>query len=759
MDWIWIGVACVALVIFLVSFALLSARRFVRCIFRPILTLLYRREVIGGENLPDRGAVLVVCNHMSWIDGILLLWLLPRNIRFIVDGANFDMGFARWLAGAFDTILMFPGPKPIARALRAAREALIQGDCVGLFPEGTISRTGQLQGFRGGMEKVLRGTGAPVVPMFLHGMWGSLFSFSGGRFFLKWPSLPRRKLTLYVGRPLPADTPAFATRAAVAELGARAMIDHRGDSMILSRRLIRSLKRSGGRRKIADSTGVEMTGRELLLRTLIARRILRRKHLSADEERVGVLLPPSAGGVVANMALALDRRVAVNLNYTASNEVLNQCLEVAGIRTVLTSRRFLSRTEFKLDANVVVLEDFKSEVTTADKVAAAAGAAMPAALLERLLKLHQVRADDPLTVIFTSGSTGMPKGVVLSYANIGHNVDAIGQVVRLNSDDNVLGILPFFHSFGFSVTLWGVLTLPTVGVYHFNPLEAKVVGSLAEKYRATVLLATPTFLRGYMRRVTPEQFATLDVVVVGAEKMPIALAEDFEKRFGVRPVEGYGMTEMSPLVAVNVPPTRSVAKYQPDRKEGSVGRPFPGVAARVVSVDQGHELMAGQEGMLMVQGPNLMRGYLGRPDLTNQCILEGWYKTGDIAYIDDEGFIFITGRESRFSKVGGEMIPHIQVEEALVKLLGDGEEDDTIRVAVTAVPDEKKGERLVVLHTATDKTPEELRRGLIAAGLPNLFIPAAECFVEVDAIPVLGSGKLDLKRMREVAEQAIRARL
>jgi acyl-[acyl-carrier-protein]-phospholipid O-acyltransferase/long-chain-fatty-acid--[acyl-carrier-protein] ligase len=330
-------------------------------------------------------------------------------------------------------------------------------------------------------------------------------------------------------------------------------------------------------------------------------------------------------------------------------------------------------------------------------------------------------------------------------------VDAIGRAVRLTTEDIIIGVLPFFHSFGYAVTLWAAQTLGPAGVYHFNPLDSKQIGKLCQKYKATVLLGTPTFLRGYLRRITPEQFSTLDVVVVGAEKMPADLFESFEKRFGVRPVEGYGTTEMSPLVSVNIPPSRSFAKYQPDRVEGSVGRPVPGISAKILSPEDGHEMDAGEDGLLMVTGPNVMRGYAGQDELTAKAVVDGWYSTGDIAHVDEDGFLHITGRLSRFSKIGGEMVPHLKIEEELCKLFSEGDEDDQLRVAVTAVPDQKKGERIIVLHTSTSRSIDELRDGLRAVGLPNLFIPAADGFKEVEAIPVLGTGKLDLKACKEMA--------
>jgi acyl-[acyl-carrier-protein]-phospholipid O-acyltransferase/long-chain-fatty-acid--[acyl-carrier-protein] ligase len=263
------------------------------------------------------------------------------------------------------------------------------------------------------------------------------------------------------------------------------------------------------------------------------------------------------------------------------------------------------------------------------------------------------------------------------------------------------------------------------------------------------LLATPTFLRSYLRRCEPEDFATIDVVVAGAEQLPVDLCQAFEERFGVRPVEGYGCTELSPLVAVNVPPSRSPRQAQPVTREGTVGRVIPGVAAKITHLDTGEELGPGQAGMLWIKGPNVMLGYMNQPEKTEDVIRDGWYQTGDVAMIDRDGFIKITGRESRFSKIGGEMVPHLLIEEKIARIIGGGE--DEMKVCLTAVPDPRKGERLVVLHTAIDKTPEAICKELHAAGLPNIWIPSADSFVEVEQIPVLGTGKLDLRGMKDLA--------
>jgi acyl-[acyl-carrier-protein]-phospholipid O-acyltransferase/long-chain-fatty-acid--[acyl-carrier-protein] ligase len=301
------------------------------------------------------------------------------------------------------------------------------------------------------------------------------------------------------------------------------------------------------------------------------------------------------------------------------------------------------------------------------------------------------------------------------------------------------------------------MTLPSSASYHFNPLDARQIGKLAEANKSTVVLATPTFLRTYLRRVEPEQFKTVEVVIVGAEKMPMALSDEFEKKFGVRPTEGYGTTELSPVAAVNLPASRATTENKnAGLRDGSVGKPLPGISARVVAIDDASTvLQTNESGMIQISGPNVMSGYLNQLELTAKVLKDSWYETGDVGYIDDDGFVFITGRQSRFSKIGGEMVPHIQIEEAIIEIVGESE--DALNVGVTSVPDEKKGERIIVLHTKLNKTPSEIVKGLSAKGLPNLFLPSEDSFIQVDAIPLLGTGKLDLRGLQQMAKAKVQA--
>jgi len=419
---------------------------------------------------------------------------------------------------------------------------------------------------------------------------------------------------------------------------------------------------------------------------------------------------------------------------------------------VISSPLFLGRVKLAVGERLLDAGDLAKLATATDKLVGFLQAtAVPLPLLERLLGLHRLRPDGVLTVIFTSGSTGDPKGVVLSEENVCSNVRAIDRMLHLSPSDVALGVLPFFHSYGYTTTLWTPLVLEPAVVYHADPRDAQVVGRLARDYHATILMATPTFLRIYVRRTPAEDFSSLEAVFGAAEKLPKEVSDAFEQKFGVRPSEAYGATELSPLVAANVPPSRHVPGRPIDAREGTVGQPIAGCRARVTDRDGLVELPNGSEGLLWIAGPNVMQGYLDRPDLTDKVVRDGWYCTGDIARIDAEGFITITGRESRFSKIGGEMVPHISVEEAVNEALGAS--DGELLAVVTAVPDQTKGERLVVFHLPTARPIRDVVAALRDRGLPNLWIPGTDSFCEIPEVPVLGTGKLDLRRLGELARE------
>jgi acyl-[acyl-carrier-protein]-phospholipid O-acyltransferase/long-chain-fatty-acid--[acyl-carrier-protein] ligase len=711
------------------------------------------------ENLPQDSGGVLVANHSSWLDGPIFLTFIPQPFRVIAWAGNFGGKILKGWANFCRVILIGGGPKSIRKAFKDSRTAVDNGELLGIFAEGGISPNCQVRTMKPGLMKILQDRKVPIIPVYIDQIWGSIFSFSDGKAIWKWPRSIRRPLSITIGKPIePQPESMVPVQTALQRLSAEAVSNYVGPFRSPVVEFVKTCKRQRGESKIADTLGSDEKGGMLLTRSLILRRLLRKFTLGSDEKNVGILIPPTVPGAIANLALALDKRVAINLNYSLSNELMNHCIREAGIKHVLTTKRVMEKfSQFDLDCEVVFLDDFKEKVTGMDKaIGAFMGNVLPAGLLCSMLGLNSIKADDLMTIVFTSGSTGVPKGVMLSHQNILADVRGFEKAAQFRDGDVIVGILPFFHSFGYTITLWGSMMCNVKGAFHINPLDAKQVGKLVKRHKGTILMSTPTFLRSYMRRCKVEQFATLDTVVTGAERLPPELADQYEEKFGVRPVEGYGITELSPAVCANIPAARRRGDFQVEAKEGSVGRPIANVSAKVCDLETDEELPIGESGMLWITGPIVMLGYLNKPEATAEVIVDGWFKTGDMAMIDEDGFITITGRLSRFSKIGGEMVPHLKVEEVLSRFLDttpDDDSDDALHVAVTAVPDEKKGERLVVLYTTSHKSVDEMRDALKEAGLPNIFIPSADSFHKVDSLPLLGTGKLDLKGIKETAAE------
>jgi acyl-[acyl-carrier-protein]-phospholipid O-acyltransferase/long-chain-fatty-acid--[acyl-carrier-protein] ligase len=715
---------------------------------------LYRIRVAGRDNIPARGGALFVSNHLSLVDALLLIASTDRPIRFLMFKGIYDHPVVKPFAKILRAIPISSQlrPRDMLRSLRDATESIRAGEVVCIFAEGQITRVGHLLPFRRGLERIMKGVEAPIVPVNLDGVWGSIFSFERGRFLWKMPRQIPYRVTVSFGKPMPPDSTPFQVRQAVEELGSEAFF-HRVERLpTLDRALVRTARLHPWRFAMADGQAGKINfGGALTRAVLLARRL--RPHWQG-QTMVGILLPPSVPGALVNFAALLLGKVPVNLNYTASNEVLASCAQQCGLETVITARALLDRVKVQVPGRVLYIEEVGAGARATEKLLAwFIARLLPAPLLFAALGQRKRPAlHDPATVIFSSGSTGDPKGVVLTHANISANIEQVGQTFFLDKDDRILGILPFFHSFGFTVTLMMPAVLGLGVVYHLSPLDARAIGALVEQYRVTFLLSTPTFLQAYIRRAAPEQFGSLQYVLVGAEKLPERVADAFLDTYGIRPLEGYGATECSPVVAVNAPGFRAPGFRQVGAKRGRIGHPLPGISVRVVDTEALEAgsivpVTLGRPGMLLVRGPNVMQGYLGQPEKTAAALRDGWYVTGDIASQDEDGFLTITDRLSRFSKIGGEMVPHGKVEEKLQELAGVTEQV----FAVTGVPDERKGERLVVLHTLPEEKLRECLERLPQSGLSNLWMPRANQFFRVDALPYLGTGKLDLRRIRELA--------
>jgi acyl-[acyl-carrier-protein]-phospholipid O-acyltransferase/long-chain-fatty-acid--[acyl-carrier-protein] ligase len=778
---------------------------------------LYRIRIEGRDNIPAKGGALFVCNHVSFVDALLLLASTDRRVRFLMFKGHYELPCIKPFARILGVIPISSEQRPreMIKSLQTATDAILAGDVVCIFAEGQITRIGHLLPFRRGFERIMKDVDAPIVPVALDGVWGSIFSFEKGRFLWKLPRRIPYPVTVNYGRAMPHTGTPFEVREAVQELMAEAWKHRRARMKPLHRAFVRTARRHPLRFAMADGQNAKVNYFSALVRTVFLARRLER--VWAAQNKVGLLLPPSVPGALVNFSAMLMGKVPVNLNYTLSEETLASCIRQCDIKTVLTSRVFLEKIKLKLPCEAVFLEEVVSSsgfrrhtapespeggtpnpegaspILAGKLVAFLMAGLLPVGLLERVLGYRGIQQEEPptdssvqppasglrppnrldnlATVIFSSGSTGDPKGVMLSHYNIGSNVEQLEQVLGLNRRDCVLGVLPFFHSFGFTGTLCLPAMLGVGVVYHPNPLDAKAIGPLVREYSVTFLLATPTFMQLYLRGCAAEDFGSLRVVMTGAEKLPDRLAAAFEEKFGIRPLEGYGCTECAPAVAVNTLDFRSAGFRQVGGKRGKIGHPVPGVSVRIVDPQTLQPVPRGQSGLMLVRGPNVMQGYLGRPDKTAEVLIavaagrtpaaepgvtpggtpdtapQRWYVTGDIAAIDEDGFLQITDRLSRFSKIGGEMVPHIKVEEQLHELAGVTEQT----FVVAGVPDEKKGERLVVLHKLADGPLQLCLEKLGQCDLPNLWKPRADQFFRVEAFPCLGTGKLDLRKIREMA--------
>lgn len=727
-----------------------AAERTLRFIGLPLVRLLYHVRAVGVERLP-RGGFLLLPNHITWVDAIILLIACPRPVRFMIAEEFYRI---RWLHPVLRIVRCIPiTPRRAKDAMRLAAEMIRDGEIVCIFPEGELTRSGILGGLRRGYELIARQASAPVVPVWLDQLWGSIFSFQGGRFFRKWPQHFPYPAAVEFGSPLlPNEASTAAVREQLLKLGESCFGRRQTLKTSLGVAAVRGLARHPFRTAVIDGLDGSSLSRSKLLGAAAAlSRYLRRE---SPEKRIAVVLPASKGAVVANLAVVLAGKVPVGLNFTSGRNALLRASEIAGLTTAISANAFSKRLpDFPWPANVIHLDELLPKMKRQIFLWWIAAIICPSGLLVRWLRLRREGDHEEAVLLFTSGSSGDPKGVILSHRNLVGNVAQFRIVLDATKEDLILASLPFFHSFGCTVTLWFPMIDGVRIVTYPNPLEAAKCAQIIGQYRVTVVLAAPTFLRGYLRKAEPEQFASVRLTITGAEKLPRHLAEAFEEKVKKPVFEGYGLTETSPVVSVNLPnpiPSRPGEPIQPSSRPGSVGKMVPGIAAEIRDPETGEKRSLHDSGMLWLRGPNIFEGYLDDPKRTAEMLQDGWLKTGDLGRIDEDGFLFIEGRLSRFSKIGGEMVPHETVEHKIAAALSLGHDGER-NIAITSVTDEQKGEALVLLTTIPiDQVA--LRSQLQQAGVPNLWIP--KVILRVEKIPVLATGKLDLRACSELAAQA-----
>ncbi len=706
--------------------------------------LIYRVKARGLETLPE-GGFLMLPNHLTWIDAIVLQAACPRTIRFIVWEEYYR-------SRRFAPIMRFFGVLPISskrakETMKLSVDALKNGEVVCIFPEGSLSRSGTLLRLQRGYELMARQAKTPVVAVWMDRLWGSIFSFRGGRFFWKWPGALRYDITVAFDKPLAAREASIATvRQRFLNLGEecyqlRPLL--RGNIAAAS---LRGLMRDSGKTAVIDGMDSSSLSRSKLLAAALALSRLIRER--ASEKRVAIVLPSSKGAMIANLAVLLAGKIPVNLNFTAGRAALESSIRKAGIRLCITAGPVQDKLkDFPWPENLLLLEKTIPALKPAIIRWLLAVKLLPYTIIRRLAGVSAVGDRDEAFLLFTSGSSGEPKGVALSHRNLLANATQFGEMLNLSDDDIIMGALPFFHSFGATVCLIFPMIEGVRVVTYPNPLETGKCAQLIQKHRATLMLATPTFLRGYMKRAEADQLRSVRLAVTGAEKLPDELALAFEKRFGVPVMQGYGLTETSPVASFNLPDPTPEAEQQTSRL-GSAGKLVPGLTAEIRDPETDAVISLHSTGMLWLKGPNVFSGYLDDPERTADVIKDGWFRTGDLTRFDEDGFLFIEGRLSRFSKIGGEMVPHETVETHIVECLELSSEGERI-VMLTAIPDEAKGEALVLLTTRPIEA-KDLRDKLTTTGLTNLWIPKR--IVQVEKIPILASGKLDLQACKKLAE-------
>lgn len=518
--------------------------------------------------------------------------------------------------------------------------------------------------------------------------------------------------------------------------------------------LLLGLKKFGKRRALYDgSDDSKLTYDKLLAAAIAFSRVL---IAETDKERVAIILPPGKAGMVANLAVLFAGKIPVNLNFTASTDAIKSAIQQADIDRFITGTAFMKKVSsfpWPHESQLIRLEQVLPELKKSIIRWAITSKLLPAPMLASLLGIEKEGGHEEAVLLFTSGSSGEPKGVSLTHRNIIANVCQFSGRVNLGSQATVLGCLPLFHSFGSTVTLWYPILEGINLVTFTSPLDTKRLAKLIHKHQVDLLLSTPTFLRGFMKRVEPEQLASVKMCITGAEKLPRSIAQAFKDKFGILPHEGYGLTEASPVTNVNMADNDldQMGVNISANRFGSVGQFLQGLSLKITDVETDEPISIDKPGIVWLKGANIFEGYLNNPVKSKEVIIDGWFKTGDVGRVDSDGFLYIEGRISRFSKIAGEMVPHEGVEESITRALELTQEEER-RFAIVGIPDKQKGESIAMLSTIHKEHLEQecisLRYTLMDAGVPALWCPKK--IVYTDKIPVLASGKLDIKSCEDL---------
>ncbi len=718
----------------------------------------YSLEVLGLKNMPESGGVLLLGNHISWIDWAIVQMASPRPVRFVMERGIYEKWYLKRFLDIFGVVPISRGSSK--NALASITELLSAGKVVCIFPEGTISRSGQLAEFQRGYEKAAAGASGIILPFYLRGLWGSWFSRSSDKLKKIRTKSVKRDIIVSFGPALPIDTPVDVLKKRIFELSVDSWQRYTETLQPLPHAWLDTVKSMSTEVSIFDSGSETMSNSRFAAVTFAFSRLIAHR---SKEKNIGLLLPTSSAGVIANMATLLQGKTVVNLNFTASIDALLGAVKSAEIKSIYTSRKFLQKLEKKSvdlspllnQVKVIYMEDLKQEISTGRVIFYLLYLKTLPAWLLKLCFCRPLNLNTTAAILFSSGSEGAPKGVMLSHRNIMANLKQISDVLNTEESDVVMATLPLFHAFGLTVTTFMPLIEGMPVVCHPDPTDAVNIAKAIARYRATIFCGTSSFLRLYVKnkRVHPLMLASLRIVVAGAEKLNQDVRESFKLKFNKDIYEGYGATETTPVASVNIPDQldSSYWRIQLGSKPGSVGMPLPGTGIRIVDPDSLEELETDMDGLILIGGSQVMQGYLNDQEKTAEviAIIDGkrWYKTGDKGHLDADGFLYIVDRYSRFAKIGGEMISLTAVEEQIREVLNDPE----LELVAVNISDDKKGEKIILLINEQINS-DELRKALLEADSNPMMIPA-ELFFE-ENIAKLGSGKIDLsavrKRVREL---------
>ena len=710
-------------------------------------------QFLGLERLPGDGTVIVPSRLGHPELRALEKQLAGRPLTWLAEeGALVEPAVRDYLAkdGVMAATFSEHDPSPVEVG-EALRSKLQNGGVLVFVPGDMAARRGANCHIPSSQVRFLCRLGLPTIPVAIHRPAETCLSIENKS------RLPSAILSL--GHPIPADlisVPRF--QESLLEASERAFSSREFLNGSLAEALLAGLKKWGSSTTLFDGTDDSSVSFSKLMAAAIA--LSKEIRKATDRRRVGIILPPGKGGLLANLAVLFANKIPVNLNFTASHAAVESAIEQADLDRFITADPFVRKVaDFPWPPNrdLIFIERVLPAIRKKIVTWAILGRILPTGVLSKLLGLRKRGGDDEAILLFTSGSSGAPKGVPLSHRNLLANICQFATPLELPRGSRILGCLPLFHSFGSTVTLWFPVIEGIDLVTYPSPLDIRRLAELIAQHQVYLLLSTPTFLRGYMRRVDPESLASLQLVVTGAEKLPTSLGDTFEKKFGIRPLEGYGLTETSPATNVNLPASELPSPETPMLTQscvGSVGPLLPGLAVKLTNPATDAATTLDQSGIIWFKGSNVFQGYLNRPDLTEGIIIDGWFKTGDVGHLDDDGCLHIEGRISRFSKIAGEMVPHETVEAAITKALGLDTEAER-KIAVVGIPDEKRGEAIALLSAIAGNTIQQetvdLRYKLMDSGIPSLWCPRE--IIPVDEIPVLASGKLDIKACHQLAKK------